>query len=404
MTNPVTSLHSERQSRLQAEMKERGIDLFIVTQNVDLYYMTGSMQTGYLFVPVEGDAWFLVRRSVVRAQAESAFDVEQLGSMKSLQERLTQRYPRLFASGVGDEPPAIVTATEFDVLPVAVFQRLQAALPRGQWVDGSLMIRELRMIKSPDEVTAIQRAASAVAEALADGLRHVRAGMPELELMAHIEHQLRLRAHAGIMRMRAYNAELITGVVAAGSAAAEPTYFDGPAGGRGLGAATPQSSSSRPIQPGEPILLDLGCMIDGYVIDQTRTAVIGSLPEDLQRAYDVAEAILAATEARLAPGAVCEDLYTAALQQAEEAGLADHFMGYGEDQVKFLGHGIGLEIDELPVLARGFKQPLRSGMVIAIEPKFTFPGRGVVGVENSYLITDNGFVKLTVSPEGITHL
>lgn len=406
MTGRIDSIHRERQFRLQAEMKERGIDLFIVTQNVDLYYMTGSMQTGYLFVPAEGDAWLLVRRSVKRAEAESAFDVEPLGSMKTLQERLAERYPRLFADGGAgtDQPPALVTATEFDVLPVAVFQRLQAALPRAHWVDGSQIIRELRMIKSPDEVAAIQRAASAVAEALADGLRHVRAGMPELELMAHIEHQLRLRAHAGIMRMRAYNAELITGVVAAGSAAAEPTYFDGPGGGRGLGPATPQSSSSRPIQPGEPILLDVGCMIDGYVIDQTRTAVIGSLPEDLQRAYDVAEAILAATEARLAPGTICEDLYVAALQQAEDAGLAEHFMGYGQDQVKFLGHGIGLEIDELPVLARGFKQPLRSGMVIAIEPKFTFPGRGVVGVENSYLITDTGFVKLSVSPEGIIQL
>jgi Xaa-Pro aminopeptidase len=72
--------------------------------------------------------------------------------------------------------------------------------------------------------------------------------------------------------------------------------------------------------------------------------------------------------------------------------------------VKFLGHGIGLEIDELPVLARGFKQPLEAGMTIAIEPKFTFPGIGVVGIENSYLITDDGFENLCISREGIIRI
>ena len=129
--------------------------------------------------------------------------------------------------------------------------------------------------------------------------------------------------------------------------------------------------------------------------------MIGDLDPELQRAYDVAEQVLRATEARLQPGVIAEHLYLLALDQVQEAGLSAHFMGYGADQVKFLGHGIGLEIDELPVLAKGFKYPLAPGMVIAIEPKFTFPGRGVVGIEDTYLITDNGYEKLTISREGI---
>ncbi|KJB85753.1 hypothetical protein AZ66_22750, partial [Paenibacillus sp. E194] len=157
----------------------------------------------------------------------------------------------------------------------------------------------------------------------------------------------------------------------------------------------------RSIEVNEPILIDFGCCIDGYVIDQTRTLVIGELDDELQRAYDASEAILRATEDHLKPGTVCETLYEDAVGMAKSYGLQEHFMGYGEDQVKFLGHGIGMEIDEWPVLARGFKQPLQEGMVIAIEPKFTFPGRGVVGIENTYLITADGYEKLTTAEEGL---
>lgn len=396
LTKPHDNLYRDRLYRLQNAMKKQGIDGFIVTQNVDLYYMTRSMQTGNLFIPVDGEPLFFVRRSVTRAEMESVFQVEPMSGFKAL-------YHKLILARVDDDATPLTLATEFDVLPVAMFHRLQTAFPGAAWVDGSLMIRELRMIKSPDEIAAIKHAASVVDAALASGLRHVRAGMPEFELMAHIEHQLRLQAHAGLMRMRAYNAELITGVVAAGDAAAEPTYFDGPAGGLGLSKSSPQGASQRPIQQDEPILLDLGCMIDGYVIDQTRTAVIGKLPDDLQHAYELAEAVLRATEMKLKPGTICEELYLDALHQVEEAGLAEYFMGFGDNQVKFLGHGIGLEIDELPVLAKGFTYPLEPGMVIAIEPKFTFPNRGVVGIENTYLITDDGFEKLTISPEGVIH-
>jgi len=154
----------------------------------------------------------------------------------------------------------------------------------------------------------------------------------------------------------------------------------------------------------EPILLDIGCNVDGYVIDQTRTAVIGVLPVDMEEAYEASERILQALESKLAPGAVCEEFYELSVEMAERFGLSDHFMGYGADAVKFVGHGIGLEIDEWPVLARKFTTRLEPGMVIAIEPKFTFPGRGVVGIENSYLITDTGYEKLTRSKEGLWRL
>lgn len=395
----MTTIFEQRQLWLQNEMRKRGWSGFLVTHNVDIYYYCGSMQTGYLFIPTEGEAIYLVRRSLVRAEEEAEAFVEALGSWKTLGERLRARAGVDAAAG---EPLRV--ATELDVLPVQLYVKLQTALPGAVWEDGSLLVREQRMIKSPDEVAAIREAARVVDGALESVIPHIREGMAEFELMALIEHQLRLRGHQGLMRMRAYNSELITGMVAAGASAAVPTYFDGPAGGTGLHPSSPQSSGRAPIRRGDPILVDIGCTIDGYLIDQTRTLVIGDLDPELQRAYDVAEEVLRATEARLQPGTIAEHLYLLALDQVQEAGLSAHFMGYGADQVKFLGHGIGLEIDELPVLAKGFKYPLAPGMVIAIEPKFTFPGRGVVGIEDTYLITESGYEKLTVSRDGIRRL
>ena len=234
-----------------------------------------------------------------------------------------------------------------------------------KWIDGSTMVREIRMIKSTAEIDKIKAAAKIANHAVEHAFSVIKEGMSELELVSIIEHSLREQGHIGIMRMRGYNQDVFTGLVSSGEAAAQPTYFDGPAGGQGLSAACPQGAGNKLIRRNEPILIDMGCCINGYVIDQTRTVVIGDLPEDLLRAYDVSELILKHTEEQLKPGTICETLYLNALEQVKEANLLEHFMGYGADQAKFLGHGIGLEIDEYPILAKGFKYPLEPGMVIA---------------------------------------
>jgi len=391
------SIYQARVERLQEKMKREQIAACLISQNVDLYYFTGSMQTGYVIVPADGDAVFMVRRSVVRAQRESALAVHALGSLRDLAAQVKDLLPQL-------EAASGPWAAEFDVLPVLQLRKLQAAFPQATWVDGSTLIRETRMIKTPDEVGRIREAARVVDVAFEHAIARIHEGMPDFLLMSLIETKLREQGHLGFMRMRGYNQEIVTGMVGSGAAAAEPSYFDGPAGGQGLSAASPQSAGRKLIGLNEPILVDIGCSIDGYVIDQTRTLVIGQLAADLVSAYQTSEQILLATEALLHPGTFCDELYFNAVKLAQSAGLSEHFMGFGADQVKFLGHGIGLEIDELPVLAKGFHLPLEAGMVIAIEPKFTFPGRGVVGIEDSYLITENGFNKLTCSRAGIIQI
>jgi Xaa-Pro dipeptidase len=396
--NRLSQEYLSRISNLQQRMNIDGIDGFLITQNVDLYYLTGSMQTGYLFVPSEGTPIYYVRRSLERAMEESAVSVETLGSFREFGSRLIQDFSQVFRK----EHP--VLAMEYDVAPVQLYHRISNLLPHVEWVDGSSSIRMVRMVKSAYEIAKIKEAAKLVQEALDHAIHYIYEGMPEYELIARIEFDLRMKGHSGLLRMRAYNQEIITGVVGAGEAIAKPTYFDGPGGGIGLSAANPQGAGRRPIQRNEPILVDIGCCIDGYVTDQTRTLVIGELPDDLMNAYLCSEQILRLTEQQLKPGVSCETLYVSSLEAASRNQLLDHYMGFGADQVKFLGHGIGLEVDEWPILAKGFHTPLEEGMVIAIEPKFTFPGRGVVGIENTYLVTGDGFDRLTLSQEGIIRI
>jgi len=389
-------MHQQRIERLQDKLRAEGLDGFVGTHPVDNFYFTGTMQSGFLVVPSEGEAVFFVRRSVTRAKEEGAVRVEPLGSLKSWKERVAALAPRLgFACKL---------AAAFDTLVVDGLERLRAALPEASWTNGSALVRTVRMTKDEQELDCMRRAARNVDEALREALPKLKAGMREIELLAEIEYALRRRGHLGLMRVRAAGAELVTGIAASGAAVAKPSAFDGPAGGEGLHPAFSKGAGWSTIEAGEPILLDIGCNVDGYVTDQTRTAVIGELPDDLAAAYEASETILRELESMLKPGAVCEELYERSVALAAELGFAEHYMGYGVDAVKFVGHGIGLEIDEWPVLARGFRTELAPGMVLAIEPKFTFPGRGVVGIENTYVITATGFEKLTISPEGLWHI
>ncbi|WP_313999929.1 Xaa-Pro peptidase family protein [uncultured Paenibacillus sp.] len=384
-----------RIERLQAVLREEGAEGLLVSQSTDLYYLTGTMQAGYAFVPAEGEPALYIRRSLERARRESRIRTVELGSFRMFAATLEADFPVL------SKGESVCVAAPLDALPAQTYVKLTELFASigVRITDGSSVMRRLRMTKSPWELERISSAAAAAAEALEESLNGLREGVTELEWMARFEYEIRRRGHIGVMRMRAYNMEVLTGMVGSGAAAAEPTLFDGPAGGRGLGPAVPQSVSRKPFARNEPILIDIGCCIDGYVIDQTRTAVIGELPEKLAAAYDTAERIMRRAQELLVPGTTAEALYAETLRMAEAAGLADHFMGFGADRVRFVGHGIGLEVDEWPVLAQGFDIQLAPGMVLAVEPKFTFPGLGVVGIENCYAVTAGRPLTLTRSPE-----
>ncbi len=374
------------QKRLQA----LDVDGALIIQNVDLFYLSGTMQNGILYVPANGQAKLYIRKSAERARFESILPVERLGRSKELKETIEKEYGVIRRLGF-----------ELDVVPYQLVQRYLRLFKQAELIDISAELRMQRAVKSEFEINHIRKAAQKVNQVIESIPAILRPNMTEIELAAVIEQALRLQGNSNLYRVRGFNQEISLGIVCSGAAAAVPSSFDGPVGGVGLSVASPQSAGFKKMKAGEPILLDVGTICEGYFIDQTRIAVIDHLDQDLEEAYQLARRILREVEKIAAPGVSWETLYLTACRLVEEAGLSEYFMGYKEDQAKFLGHGVGLEVDEFPILARGFQEPLEEGMVIAIEPKFVYPERGVIGLENTYVVTNTGLESISLSSEEI---
>jgi len=379
----------QRCQRLQNEMRKAGIEASLIIQNADLFYLTGSIQPGYLFVPAEGQPLFLVRKNLERAKEESA--LEKVIAIKSPKE-----ITKLVAE-CGFPPPKTL-ALELDVLPASQYLRLQEVFKPAEIKDISPLLRQVRAFKSPYEIEILRDAARLSDLIIATARANLQEGITEIELAARIEAAARAAGHQGFVRMRAFNQESYWGHLISGPDAALPSFVDSPTGGKGLTPAFSQGASRRKIQRQEPVVVDMCGAVDGYVVDQTRILSLGPLPEPLLHAYNTSLIIQKELETMIRPGIKCQELYYQALQIAKEAGLEEHFMGWGANRAAFCGHGVGIELDELPVIAPFSAMELAPGMVFAVEPKFTFPGLGVVGVEDTFAVTENGNEKLTSSP------
>ena len=193
------------------------------------------------------------------------------------------------------------------------------------------------------------------------------------------------------------------GSILTGSNAETPSPFDFALGGGGMDASCPLGANGTPLKEGMAIMVDMAGNYTPYMTDMTRVFSVGKLTDKAYHAHEVSRRIHQETEAAVRPGVACADLYQLALRIVEEEGLAAYFMGT-KQQAKFVGHGVGLQINELPVLTPRSKEILEENMIFALEPKFVLPEIGAVGVENTYLVTAQGCEKLTLSPEEIINL
>jgi Xaa-Pro dipeptidase len=368
------------------------VDLAVIVGNADLFYLAGTIQQAHLLLPAQGEPLLLVRKDPDRARRESALpQVEPLAGLRELPAALG----RLAVD------PAGTLALELDILPVEIFRRYQTMWPEATFVDCGLLLREVRSVKSAFELERLRAGADLADAVVREAAGALRAGMTELELSAHLEGFARGHGHQGLIRMRAFNQEMVMAHVYSGPDAGMASYLDGPFAGRGLTPAMPQGSSLRPIRPGDPVVLDFGAAVDGYVVDQTRTLSLGPVAPELAEGYAACLKIQELVAAGARPGVAAGQVYAQALAEAERRGLADRFMGARPHQVSFVGHGVGIEIDELPVLARGVETPLRQGHVVACEPKLRFPGVGAVGVENTWVVGREGLERISYCPQDI---
>lgn len=388
---PAAEIHL-RIEKFQKLLTANNIDAAIIIQNTDLFYFSGTIQQSQLFIPASGEPLLMVRKSFERARSESPIEaVIPFNSPRQVPDLL--RGNGYSASGT--------LGLELDVIPAQTYLSFQSLFSGARIKDVSHLIRQVRAVKSEYEIGWIRQAARN-SDQLAEYVKSIiREGMTEIELAGLVEAHARKLGHQGIVRMRLWGSELFYGHLMCGASGAVPSYMASPTGGKGVGPAVAQGSGFDRIRAHAPILVDYVFAHQGYLSDHTRIFSIGEIPDDLMRGHQCMLAIQAAVKGEAKPGVSAGRLYQIALELAEKAGYADHFMGAGDQRIRFVGHGIGLELDEYPFLADGQSMPLQENMVIALEPKLVFPERGVVGIENTHRVTPAGLEQLTVYDENI---
>ncbi len=391
---PATPLAEieNRIAALQAALQKEGVDGALILQNTDLFYFSGTIQQAHLYVPAHGQPLLMVRKSLARARDESPLPVV-----------LPLKSPRQVPDFIREHglPQPALLGMELDVLPANHYFTYQHLFGVSQIRDISTSIRMIRSVKSDYELALIRQAAAFSDEVAGLVPDMLETGITEIELAGRVEAQARRLGHQGIVRMRLWGAEMFYGHLMAGPSAAVPSFLASPTGGASVSPAVAQGAGFHKIQRNEPILLDYVFAWQGYISDHTRIFCIGHPPQDLVDAHTHMLDIQERIKAMAKPGTIAGDLYSAAMDMVRAKGLADHFMGAGEDRIRFIGHGVGLELDEYPFLAKGQPTVLQANMVIALEPKLIFPGKGVVGIENTHVVAASGLDQLTLAEQRI---
>jgi Xaa-Pro dipeptidase len=368
-------------------------EMAVIFSKINQYYFTGTMQDGMLIIPRSDDPTFWVRRSYERALNESLFkNIKPMNSYRN-------------AAGSIDKIPETIYL-ETEVVPIALYNRFQKYFPFKNVKSLDKVIATVRSVKSEYELTLMRKAGKIHEHVLEDIVpRILNEGMTEAELAADLFKVMIDEGHHGVTRFGMFDTEIVLGQIGFGESSIYPSYFNGPGGNYGMSPSVPLiGSRDRKLESGDLVFIDVGCGYDGYNTDKTMTYMFkNSLPEyaieihrkcvDIQN--DIAEL--------LKPGAVPSEIYNEIMNNLD-TNFLENFMGYGDRRVNFLGHGIGLLIDEIPVIANGFNEQLKEGMVFAIEPKKGIKNIGMVGIENTFIVTSNGGECITGNNPGLIPL
>lgn len=378
-----------RRDKIRYLMAQKGIDAALIACNVNLLYTYGEIVSGYLYLPLHSPALLFVKRPN-NISGEHIFSIRKPEQIIDL----------LKENGL---PMPAKLMLEGNELSYAEYMRLSALFPEAEVVNGTSIIREARSIKTSMEIEFFRRSGKLHAKAYSKIPEVYRPGMTDRELSIEVERLMRLEGCLGIFRIFGRSMEIFMGSVLTGDNAAAPSPYDFALGGEGLDPSLPVGMNGTRLKEGQSVMVDIGGNFYGYMCDMSRVFSIGKLSNEAYAAHQVCLEVQEKIASVAAPGVPCEDLYNMAIDIVTKADFADRFMGVGQ-QARFIGHGIGLEINEAPVLAPRMKQELQPGMVFALEPKIVLPQVGPVGIENSWFVTESGIEKLTVCNEDIIEL
>lgn len=362
-------------------------DTVIIIGRVNLYYYTGTMQDGLLVLRSNGDSFFFVRKSADRAIIESPFTpIYKIQSYRDMRLHLPENLGSVYI--------------ETESVPIAMLDRIRKHFSMDRILPLDRLIALQRAVKSSYELEFIResgRRHQMLMEKTVPAL--LREGMSETDFAAELYAEMIKSGHHGVSRFSMFQMEMIIGQLGFGETSLYPTNFDGPGGMKGMSPAVPIiGNRDRILKKGDSVFVDVGFGYMGYHSDKTQVYSFGSEPDGF--ALEVHRAcigVLNKAVSLIRPDALPSDIYQSAMSDLPEV-LSDHFMGYGSDRVKFLGHGVGMYIDELPIISSGYSVPLRENMVIALEPKRGVDGVGMIGVEETYVVTKAGAECITGGP------
>lgn len=375
--------------RIQQAMQKMNADGCLLTVDVNLYYTTGRIYSGYFYLPAEGAPWFFVKRP----NGLTGDQVEYI--------RKPEQMAELFAAHGLKMPEKLLL--EADELTYNDYMRLQAIFNPKETANATALMRNQRQIKTPHEIEMFRISAERHAKTYAEIPECFRPGMTDLEFQYEIERRMRKNGSIGIFRAFGANMDIFMGSILAGDNAESPSPFDFALGGGGMDASCPLGANGTVLKDGTAIMVDMAGNYTAYMTDMTRVFSVGHLTDLAYKAHQTALLIQSEIENIARPGTPCAELYNIAAKITENEGLGAYFMGTLQ-QAKFVGHGIGIQINELPVLTPRSKELLEPNMVFALEPKYVIPGVGAVGIENSFLVTETGLEKITQFKEDIIQL
>lgn len=379
-----------RVSKLKALMEKASLDGAFFHYKIDFYYLSGTMQDCLLYVPLDDEPVLFVKREISRARRESP--LARIVHIRSLKEIL----PHL--------KPMKRVGLQLDVVPYNDVVKFREITGDAELVNVSPLTKELRKIKDPFEIRLMEKAASIQKKVYALVPEILKEGMTEIEIGGILEAYAKKLGHEGLLRTRSLNYEAYTWHVISGKSGAIVSQSDSPMGGLGLSPAFPVGASMKKIRKDEPILIDFGIVYHGYQVDQTRMYAIGSMPDIFVLAYEACREIHDRVLDKVLEGMSSRDLFKYSLALADELGFGDVYLGYKPHKVRFLAHGIGIELAEFPYISANHDYPLVDGMVFAIEPKMVFPKKGACGIENTVLLEKGGYRILTDNYDKITIL
>lgn len=366
----------ELQHRLDrvASLMSSSTDAMLIGDAANLFYLTGRVIDGWAYVTANARMILFVKRQNEWLTGDCLVKIHK---------------PEQIAESLGLNQPARL-GMELDLASWSKIERLKKVFPQAEIVNASPIMRQARAVKTPHQIDLIRQAGVMHAEVYKRIPGLYQPGMTDVELQIEIERLSRLQGCLGIFRISGDTMEVYMGNLLAGDNADTPSPYDFAMGGEGQNPSLPAGANGTILKPGMSVMVDMNGTFNGYMTDMTRVFSVGDKPlEPLAlKAHQCSRDIHDALREMARPGVKASELYIKAEKIAADAHLREYFMGHRQ-QAGFIGHGVGIEINEAPVIAPRSRDLLQAGNVIALEPKFVIPGVGAVGVENTYVVNDN---------------